>query len=383
MVARIVLVVIKIYFFSQEFNLPPQPTPQLPTNLVNLLDFHYCDRMSPLLIILTFLGITAMFSQLGGKVAARSAPAWILLFGFLLFCAITPNSLKPIAEALGIQVVSNLIFAALIFFLIFQAIQESVFSTQFGRKLRQLVSTQAAQSFTFPKTNRTLVVLPTYNEEKNVELMVRQLRAVGGFDFCFINDGSVDSTEPLLRSLNAPFVTHSANIGVSGGLMTGFKIALLHGYDHVVQCDSDGQHPVEKIKSLVEQAEGENADLVIASRFTGGTKDESSTVLRRFGSLMIRYSLRLFSSSQTMTDPTSGFRIYSRSVIPLLVRDMPEEYPEPEILALLLLHGKKICEVPVIMSPRHEGKSSISGFRSAHFMMKVLSALIGLRLRNL
>ena len=339
--------------------------------------------MSPLLIILTFLGITAMFSQLGGKVAARSAPAWILLFGFLLFCVVTPNSLKPIAEALGIQIISNLIFAALIFFLIFQAVQESVFSTQFGRKLRQLVSTQAAQSFTFPKTNRTLVVLPTYNEEKNVEMMVQKLRAVGGFDFCFINDGSIDSTESLLRTLNAPFVTHSANIGVSGGLMTGFKIAMIHGYDFVVQCDSDGQHPVEKISSLVDQAAQQNADLVIASRFTGGTKDESSTGLRRFGSLMIRYALRLFSTSQTMTDPTSGFRIYSRSAIPLLIRDMPEEYPEPEILALLLLHGKKIFEVPVIMSPRHEGKSSISGFRSAHFMMKVLSALIGLRLRNL
>lgn len=339
--------------------------------------------MSPLLIILTFLGILALFSQLGGKVAARSAPAWIFFFGFLLFCAVTPNSLKPIAEALGIQVVSNLIFAALIFFLIFQAIQESVFSTQFGRKLRQLVSTQAAQSFTFPRKNKTLVVLPTYNEEKNVELMVQQLRNQGDFDFCFINDGSQDSTETILRTLNAPFVTHSANIGVSGGLMTGFKIALLHGYDYVVQCDSDGQHPVEKISQLIDIAEREKADLLIASRFLDGTKDESSTPLRRFGSMMIRSSLKLFSSSQTMTDPTSGFRVYSRSVIPMLIKEMPEEYPEPEVLALLLLHGKKITEVPVIMSPRNEGKSSISGIRSAHFMIKVLSALIGLRLRNL
>ncbi len=348
-----------------------------------LLEFHYCDRMSPILITLTFLGIAALFSQLGGKVAARSAPAWLFFFGFLLFCVLSPESLRPIAEFLGIQVVSNLIFASLIFFLIFQALQESIFSTQFGRKLRQLVSTQTSQAHQYAKNHKTLVILPTYNEEKNIELMVSQLQANDSFDFCFINDGSTDSTESVLKNLNAPYVTHSANIGVSGGLMTGFKIAKIRDYDYVIQCDSDGQHPVSKIPELIKIAEKENCDLLIASRFMEGLKDESSTSLRRLGSFLIRSTLKAFSIKHTMTDPTSGFRLYSKSIFPLLISEMPEEYPEPEILALLLLKNKKITEVPIVMSPRNDGKSSISGVRSIHFMLKVLSALIGLRLRNL
>jgi glycosyltransferase involved in cell wall biosynthesis len=202
-------------------------------------------------------------------------------------------------------------------------------------------------------------------------------------DFCFINDGSTDSTESILKNLNASYVTHSANIGVSGGLLTGFKIAKLRDYDYVIQCDSDGQHPVSKIPELILTAEKEKSDLLIASRFLDGTKDESSTLLRRLGSFLIRLTLKVFSTKHTMTDPTSGFRIYSKSIFSILINEMPEEYPEPEILALLLLNKKKITEVPIIMSPRNDGKSSISGIRSIHFMMKVLSALIGLRLRNL
>ena len=84
-----------------------------------------------------------------------------------------------------------------------------------------------------------------------------------------------------------------------------------------------------------------------------------------------------------MSDPTSGFRIYSKEVLPQLIKEMPEEYPEPEILALLLLKKKKIVEVPVIMNAREAGVSSISGLKSVHFMLKVMSALFGLRLRNL
>ena len=342
--------------------------------------------MSLVFIILAVFGVALLFSQLGGRVSARSAPAWILLLGFLLFCVITPESLRPIASFLGIQVVSNFVIAALIFFLIYQAIQESVFSTQHSRKLREMISTYAANGFSGEKKNQALVILPTYNEEKNIEQMIQRLKkTAGNFDYCFINDGSQDSTEQLLKSNKANFVTHSANIGVSGALLTGFKIAKNLGYDFVIQCDSDGQHPVDQISEMISKATQEKCDLLIGSRFmrTNADQDASTTGLRKLGSFFIKCSLRMFSSRNSMSDPTSGFRIYSKEVLPQLIKEMPEEYPEPEILALLLLKKKKIVEVPVIMNAREAGVSSISGLKSVHFMLKVTSALFGLRLRNL
>lgn len=331
------------------------------------------------------MGILLLFSQLGGKVAARSSPAWILLFAFLLFCVISPQSLEPVAHFFGIQLVSNFVLSALIFFLIFQAIQESVFNTKHGRKLRELTSFIASQNYQGTKKNSALVILPAFNEESNIEMMIAKMKSLPGLDYCFINDGSSDNTESILKKNQASYVSHPTNIGVSGALLTGLKIAKQHGYEYMIQCDSDGQHPVEKIPELIKKASETGSDLIIGSRFLDSSysKDESSTPLRRFGSFVIRASLKLFSSRASLTDPTSGFRIYSQQSFSSLIHEMPEEYPEPEILAQLLLKKKKVLEIPVVMNPRQGGESSISGLKSIHFMMKVLSALVGLRLRNL
>jgi glycosyltransferase involved in cell wall biosynthesis len=81
------------------------------------------------------------------------------------------------------------------------------------------------------------------------------------------------------------------NNNVSGVLMTGFQIALLAGFDYAVQCDGDGQHPVNEIERLLEEAKAHHADLLIASRFasdgTNGDTLASTTLLRRSGSLIL------------------------------------------------------------------------------------------------
>ena len=62
---------------------------------------------------------------------------------------------------------------------------------------------------------------------------------------------------------------------------------------------------------------------------------------------------------------------------------MPDEYPEPESITILVGKGAKIGEMPVEMLPKSTGTSSIQGLQSFGFMIKVLTALIGLKLRTL
>jgi hypothetical protein len=62
---------------------------------------------------------------------------------------------------------------------------------------------------------------------------------------------------------------------------------------------------------------------------------------------------------------------------------MPDEYPEPETVALARREGLKLVEYGVSMNARTSGKSMISGMKTAIFMYKVLTALLGLRLRTL
>ena len=169
--------------------------------------------------------------------------------------------------------------------------------------------------------------------------------------------------------------------------MTGFALAKELGYDFVVQCDSDGQHPLEDIARMVQEAERDKTDMLIASRFVGGTSRiqrslESTTYMRRLGGLGIALTLRMLTQGRRITDPTSGFRVYSRKAIEKLIANMPDEYPEPESIAILATCSLKIGETRVSMRPRITGESSISGFKSMNFMIKVISALLGLKVRE-
>jgi len=356
--------------------------------------------MSAALILLLVLFIGFLFSQFGGRLAARSSTVWWPVLLFVLFVAIWPEKLQPISDLLGIQLVSNFVLAALILFLMFQAVQQSAQSTLQARRLRSMVSSLAAGMFSARgrrnekgerKSKRTLVIVPCYNEEQSLQMIAPRLRKLvddgeGAYDLCIVNDGSLDGSERILKEV-FPYehVSHTVNTGVSGALLTGFKIAVRDAYDYAVQCDADGQHPIEAIPMIVGAAEQNGSDLLLGSRFRSGSKlfHESTTLSRRLGSLLIISVLQIFRRVRGVSDPTSGFRVYSQRACRILIESMPDDYPEPEAIAILALRGGQVSEVPVEMAPRAAGVSSLSGLKGLPFMIKVITALIGLRLRSL
>jgi len=78
---------------------------------------------------------------------------------------------------------------------------------------------------------------------------------------------------------------------------------------------------------------------------------------------------------QKITDPTSGFRASNRKAIQLFASDYPQDYPEPEVVILLHQCHLKMGEVPVGMSERYSGESSITKIKSIYYMIKVLLAI--------
>lgn len=353
--------------------------------------------MSPLFIAVLVGFFVLVFSQFGARLAARHSVSWYLVSAFIFVASVRPQWLRPLADLLGIQLISNLVLAVLTMFLFVQMLEQYSDSTRSQRQMVRLVASLASQGFPLPATPRSerprvLVVLPCYNEAENLPHLVPQLTALKRsapeleLDFCIINDGSIDATPIILGEL-APHnhVTHHTNIGVAGVLRTGFEIARRIGADYAIQCDADGQHPIARIPDLVRIAQERGVDMLIGSRFAPGGDGkglESTTKLRRLGGIMVSTTLRLFRGAR-VEDPTSGFRVYSRRAMNTLLRLMPDEYPEPEAIALVALARLRIEETHVTMMPRTLGTSSISGLKSARFMTKVTSALLGLRLRTL
>ena len=114
-------------------------------------------------------------------------------------------------------------------------------------------------------------------------------------------------------------------------------------------------------------------DMVVGSRFLGAGEYKPS--MARAAGIAIFSKVVSFIIKEKLTDTTSGFRAVNRSVIEFLSRVYPDDYPEVEALVLLHKKGFAIMEVPVIMSERKGGKSSITASKSAYYMVKVLLAV--------
>lgn len=351
--------------------------------------------MRELLLYLAYLMFAVYALTRFGRVisAARALPMWIVLVALGVAVA-APDVLLPIASMFGIHLVSNMVFATMILFLLFESLAGAADQTRAQRQFRKLVSRLAQRDFEASGedvSQRALVVVPAYNEAENIEAVVRELTALrsetgGRIDVLLVDDGSVDDTAAIARKVataGVHVVSHAANIGVGGVLMTGFLVAIEQGYANVVQCDADGQHPVAQIPTLLDAARAQGTDVLVGSRFLAPSQgDESTTGMRRFGGLLISFALRAFGAGAKVADPTSGFRVYSPRAARLLAARMPDEYPEPESIALSAMHGLAIAELPVAMNPRQGGQSSISGWKSAIFMVKVLTSLLSFRLRH-
>lgn len=222
------------------------------------------------------------------------------------------------------------------------------------------------------------VVVPAYNEEANIAGVIQSLKAWrADLAVVVINDGSSDRTAQVAEATGQAIVLNlPCNLGIGGGVQTGFRFAARNGYDIAIQFDGDGQHVAQEINKLLAPIVAGEADMVIGSRFIGEDRSGfQSTFMRRVG-IRIFALLNSIIIRQKVTDNTSGFRAYSRRAFCLLAKFYPVDYPEPEAVILLGQNGFRIREVPVLMRARTGGESSISGLGSAYYMFKVITSIL-------
>ena len=219
---------------------------------------------------------------------------------------------------------------------------------------------------------RILAVIPAYNEEDCIEQTVRSLRAAcPHVDYLIVNDGSTDATERICDEQKLNHVSLPINCGLACGFRTGMKYALRHGYDAAVQFDADGQHLPKYIPTMAQALLDHNADIVIATRVLAG---ESIGGARGVGSRLISLLIKL-TGSVSLTDPTSGMRMYG----PRMILEFAKGYdltPEPDTIALLARKGAKVVEVPAHMQERQGGQSYLDLHHVAHYMIRTCTSIL-------
>ena len=225
---------------------------------------------------------------------------------------------------------------------------------------------------------KTLVIIPAYNEALNIEKVIAEVTTIGQIDYLVINDCSTDKTQEILEKQKAAYVNLPVNLGIGGGVQTGYIYARDHDYDIAIQMDGDGQHDAQYLSALVQPILEDKADFVIGSRFITREGFQSSG-LRRLGINILSFLIKICCGVE-IKDVTSGFRAVNRKLIEYFSSEYAQDYPEPEAIVAAALNGARIVEVPVKMREREGGVSSISAFKSVYYMIKVSIAIMLQRL---
>jgi glycosyltransferase involved in cell wall biosynthesis len=230
---------------------------------------------------------------------------------------------------------------------------------------------------------RLLLIIPAFNEQEALGGLLAEIAALREtapaelgveLETVVVDDGSADRTAAVARAGGARVVALCKNLGIGGAVQSGIRLAYREGFDFAAQVDGDGQHPPGELRRLLEPARGKDApDLIVGTRYREEGSGFRSTPLRRLGSAWLRTILRV--CGVRVTDPTSGFRLYGPRALGLFDETYPYDFPEPESLAVARAAGLAIAEVPVTMRERQGGRSSISGFSTIYYMLKVTLAV--------
>lgn len=227
--------------------------------------------------------------------------------------------------------------------------------------------------------NKTLIIIPAYNEGDNIEKVVDNLIVhFPQYDYVIINDGSTDHTKKVCHGRGYEVLNLPINMGIGGAVQTGYRYARDNDYDIAVQIDGDGQHDVGFLDEMIRYMEEERADCVIGSRFVEKEGFQSSG-MRRIGIRFLSL-LGLILTGVRVKDITSGYRLVNRRFIGIFAEDYPADYPEPEAMVIAAVHGGRIREYPVVMRDRENGISSITLKKSVYYMVKVTLAMLIRRL---
>jgi dolichol-phosphate mannosyltransferase len=235
------------------------------------------------------------------------------------------------------------------------------------------------------------IILPVYNEEKNIAAVIANLRkTLSGHKYRIVavNDGSRDKSLSILQKLSSPdlvIISSIINMNVGAVFSTGLTYVADVGKadDIVVIMESDGTSSVEILNTMISQTVG-NHDIVIASRYANGGAYKNFPFSRLLFSRCANYLLTKFFPIPNAKDYTIFYRGYRVGIIQKAITYFGEFgliqsigfVANAELLIKLSLFTKRICEVPFIYDyGKKIGKSKIGVIRTINEYISVVTYL--------
>ncbi|MET3805201.1 dolichol-phosphate mannosyltransferase [Nakamurella sp. UYEF19] len=233
------------------------------------------------------------------------------------------------------------------------------------------------QADNFDRTDRVLVIIPTFNERENLPIILDRVRAaVPSVSILVVDDSSPDGTGDIADERAGAddmiAVLHrTEKNGLGPAYFAGFDWGLRHGFDVLVEMDADGSHAPEQLPRLLGALD--HADLVIGSRYVKGGSVVNwplrRLVLSRGANLYSRLALGV-----GVKDITAGYRAYRAKVIraiPLKEVASHGYVFQVDLAWRAILGGFRAVEVPITFTEREIGVSKMSGSIVREALLKI------------
>lgn len=195
---------------------------------------------------------------------------------------------------------------------------------------------------------RSLVLIPVFNEESHIEGLLTRLRQVYSGDVLLIDDGSTDRSTDILRRLKSAStdaLVHPENRGYGATLLHGFAEASARGYEYLITMDSDGQHRPDWIPRFLELIP--QWDIVSGSRYRGEIDGNGVAPPDR---RRINAEVTALLNSITgfgLTDSFCGFKAYRVAALSRLSLTETGYGMPLQVWLQARKHGLRVTEVPV------------------------------------
>ena len=169
--------------------------------------------------------------------------------------------------------------------------------------------------------NKSIIIIPTYNESENIELIINKIINIDeSNDVLVVDDNSPDGTFEIVEKQknihnNRVFIIkRDKKSGLGSAYKAGFKWALENNYSYIFEMDADMSHDPDEIKNLKIQLIQNKYDVVIGSRYIEGVSVVNWPLSRIFLSYFANLYVRVI-TSMPIKDATSGFVGYTKNAL--------------------------------------------------------------------
>lgn len=228
---------------------------------------------------------------------------------------------------------------------------------------------------------KAIVIIPTYNERENIQLIIDAVFSLPvAFHLLIVDDNSPDGTSEIVQELQERYNDEEKKLyllkrpgkqGLGTAYIAGFQYAIQRQYDYILEMDADFSHDPKDLVRLYHACYRDGADLSIGSRYATGVNVVNWPIGRVLVSYFASSYVRTI-TSMPIKDTTAGFVCYRREVletIPLNGIKFIGYAFQIEMKFLAWKYGFKLREVPIIFTDRTRGESKMSAgiFKEAFF----------------